>query len=73
MKQINDAIYNLRNGNAPGYNGLTAEHWKNCNSNSLNRYLQHLIQYIVNNGTIPSVWKIGIITFLLKPDKPNDA
>ena len=44
-----------------------------CDPTAVNQYLQKLIQYMLNTGEILMVWMTGIITFLLKPDKPEAA
>ena len=64
---------NLNNRACLGYDGLTGQHWKLCHQTSLDEYFQQLIQYMVENGFVLSVWKIGPITFLPKPDKPVAA
>ena len=66
-QQVQDAIDSLSNGTAPGYDGLTGEHWKCCDTNALKGYMTCLIQYTVNQGTVLPNWKIGVITFLPKP------
>ena len=60
-EQVKEAIYNLRNGTALGYDGLTAEHGRTA------------IQHIVESAKIRAVSGLGIITFLPKPDKPDNA
>ena len=69
-EQISEAINNLLNGTAPGYDGLSGEHF---NQQALNCYLSKLFQYLIEQGSVLSSWKIGIITFLPKPGKPNEA
>ena len=70
-EQTRQAVYNLSNGTAPGYNGLTVEIWKLCDHTALCRYLKRLLQYVICVGYVPATWKIGIVTFLPKPDKPD--
>ena len=72
-ENVRTAIQYLKNSTAPGYDGITGELWKLCDQRSVNQYLQKIIQHMANNGKILEVWKIGIISFLPKPDKPEDA
>ena len=70
-EQTRQAVYNLSNGTSPGYDGLTAEIWKMCDHTALCKYLKRLLQYVICVGYVPAKWKIGIVTFLPKPDKPD--
>ena len=72
-EHICSAVNNLKNEAAPGYDGLTREHWKLCHNTALQDYLQRLIQFQVDRGIVLSTWKVGIVTFLPKPDKPDEA
>ena len=71
-RHISDAIHSLSNSAAPGYDGLTGEIWKRCNTNAVSQYLRNLIPYMFKTGEVLPVCKIGI-TFIPKPDKPDDA
>ena len=49
-EQIRIAVNSLKAEAAPGYDGLTGEHWHLCHQTALRSYFQKLIQFLVEQG-----------------------
>ena len=71
MDELTRAVASLKDGKAPGEDGIPAEVWKHGGANLLNR-LHQLITKAWMEGSVPQAWKdASIITIYKKGDRTD--
>ena len=70
MDEMVRAIKGLKDGNAPGGDGITAEVWKYGGANLSNRLHRWIIK-IWKEGHVPQAWKDANLVIIYKSRRPN--
>ena len=73
MDEMAKAIAGLKDGKAPGGDGILAEVWKHAGDNMFNR-LHQLITYAWEVDAVPQAWKVAsIVTIYNKGDRTDSG
>ena len=68
LKELSDALKNMKNEKSPGLDGFTVEFFK-CFWTDLKFFILRSINYGYHTGSLSLTQKQGVITYLPKPNK----